>query len=59
MTRLTSFLTFSFAPFLDKNNSVTGRYDKNWVDYKTRNNEFANTAMTIDAGKEKQPNSCH
>lgn len=30
--------------------SVTGRYDRNWVDYKTRNNEFANTVMRIDAG---------
>ncbi|KAF9437303.1 hypothetical protein BGZ76_001309 [Entomortierella beljakovae] len=28
---------------------VTGRYDKNWVDYQTRDNEFANTVMKIDA----------
>ncbi|KAF9202140.1 hypothetical protein BGZ49_007663 [Haplosporangium sp. Z 27] len=28
---------------------VTGRYDKNWVDYQTRDNEFANTVMQIDA----------
>ncbi|KAG0033436.1 hypothetical protein BGZ82_006098 [Podila clonocystis] len=34
---------------LDSIKVVTGRYDKNWVDYKTRNNEFANTVMTIDA----------
>ncbi|KAF9930221.1 hypothetical protein FBU30_000765 [Linnemannia zychae] len=34
---------------LDSIKVVTGRYDKNWVDYKTRNNEFANTVMRIDA----------
>ncbi|CAO3564778.1 hypothetical protein BGZ70_005758 [Mortierella alpina] len=34
---------------LDSIKVVTGRYDKNWVDYKTRNNEFANTVMQIDA----------
>ncbi|KAF9425395.1 hypothetical protein BGZ94_007568 [Podila epigama] len=34
---------------LEQARSVTGRYDKNWVDYKTRNNEFANTVITIDA----------
>ncbi|KAG0374688.1 hypothetical protein BGX24_010085 [Mortierella sp. AD032] len=34
---------------LDSIKVMTGRYDKNWVDYKTRNNEFANTVMRIDA----------
>ncbi|KAG0260858.1 hypothetical protein BG011_001568 [Mortierella polycephala] len=28
---------------------VTGRYDKTWFDYKTRDNQFANTVMQIDA----------
>ncbi|KAF9582044.1 hypothetical protein BGW38_000735 [Lunasporangiospora selenospora] len=28
---------------------VTGQYDKNWINYRTRNNEFANTVMQIDA----------
>ncbi|GJJ76501.1 signal peptidase complex subunit 3 [Entomortierella parvispora] len=34
---------------LDSIKVVTGRYDKNWVDYKTRDNQFANTVMKIDA----------
>ncbi|KAF9904598.1 hypothetical protein BX616_001245 [Lobosporangium transversale] len=34
---------------LDSIKVLTGRYDKNWVDYRTRDNEFANTVMHIDA----------
>ncbi|KAF9942373.1 hypothetical protein BGZ65_002495 [Modicella reniformis] len=34
---------------LDSIKVVTGRYDKNWVDFKTQDNEFANTLMQIDA----------
>ncbi|KAF9168592.1 hypothetical protein BGX21_011424 [Mortierella sp. AD011] len=34
---------------LDSIRVLTGRYDKNWVDYRTRDNEFANTVMKVDA----------
>ncbi|KAI1305578.1 hypothetical protein EDD11_004913 [Mortierella claussenii] len=34
---------------LDSIKVVTGRYDKIWTDYKTRDNEFANTVLKIDA----------
>ncbi|KAG0304669.1 hypothetical protein BGZ98_005193 [Dissophora globulifera] len=34
---------------LDSIKVVTGRYDKNWVDYGTRDNQFANTVMRVDA----------
>ncbi|KAG0235426.1 hypothetical protein BGX31_004240 [Mortierella sp. GBA43] len=29
--------------------SLTGRYDRTWFDYKTRDNEFAHTMIKVDA----------